>query len=193
MKFAAFFRNLNLGRPPAPSREQFEAVFIAAGAASAASFLVNGTMMFEASSRRSAAKVLKGAQAALQEANGFEEPAFLRSLDELDALVRSEPFAGIDKASVYEFCVTFLHPKFMLPDPVPTSNARGDVQVLACSSTELLSVSHKFGASPGSPNLFAEKTFGLPASTRAWNTVVRLVQRQAGGTALSEAKRAAAR
>lgn len=180
MKFAAFFRNLNLGRPPAPDRAQFEAVFIEAGAGSAASFLVNGTMVFEASSRRRAAQVLKQAQALLLAANGFEEPAFLRSLDDLAALVRSDPFAGIDKASVYERCVTFLHPKLILPEPVPKANARGDVQVLACTQTELLTTALKFGASPGSPNLFAEKAFGLPASTRAWNTVVRLVQRHGG-------------
>lgn len=177
MKFAAFFRNLNLGRPPAPSRTQFESVFTEAGATSAASFLVNGTLVFETSSRRRAAQILKQAQAALLEANGFEEPAFLRSLDELAALVQTEPFAGMDKASVYEFCVTFLHPKFVMPEPLPRANPRGDVKVLALSKTELLSVAHKFGASPGSPNLFAEKNFGLPASTRAWNTVVRLVQK----------------
>lgn len=183
MKFAAFFRNLNLGRPPAPGKAQFEAVFIEAGAGTAASFLVNGTMVFEASSRRRAAQVLKQAQGLLLAANGFEEPAFLRSLDDLAALVRSDPFAGIDKASVYERCVTFLHPKLVLPEPVPPANARGDVQVLACTQTELLTTAHKLGASPGSPNVFAEKTFGLPASTRAWNTVVRLVQRHGGPSA----------
>lgn len=180
MKFAAFFRNLNLGRPPAPDKAQFEAVFIEAGAGSAASFLVNGTMVFEAPSKRRAAQVMKQAQALLNQANGFEEPAFLRSLDELAALVHSDPFAGLDRASVYEFCITFLHPKFTLPDPAPKANARGDVQVLACTPTELLTTALKLGASPGSPNLFAEKTFGLPASSRAWNTVVRLVQKHHG-------------
>ena len=180
MKFAAFFRNLNLGRPPAPSKAQFEAVFVEAGATSAASFLVNGTMVFEAPSRRRAAPILKRAQAALRQASGFSEPAFLRTLDDLAALVHSEPFAGVDKAQVHECCITFLHPGLQLPEPLPQANARGDVQVLACTPTELLSIAHKLGASPGSPNLFAEKTFGLPASTRAWNTVVRLVQRHGG-------------
>ena len=46
MHYAAFLRNVNLGRPNSPTRAQFEAAFLASGAASAASFLVNGTLVF---------------------------------------------------------------------------------------------------------------------------------------------------
>ena len=42
MKHAAFFRNLNLGRPNCPTRAQFEAAFVAAGAGFASSLLTNG-------------------------------------------------------------------------------------------------------------------------------------------------------
>ena len=37
MRFAAFFRNLNLGRPSCPTREQLESAFVEAGAGAAAS------------------------------------------------------------------------------------------------------------------------------------------------------------
>jgi hypothetical protein len=53
------------------------------------------------------------------------------------------------------------------------------VRVLEYAAADMFSVSLKLGASPGSPNLFAERQFGVPATTRAWNTVVRLVERHA--------------
>jgi len=40
MKYAVFYRNLNLGRPRCPDRAQFEAAF-----------LTNGTLVFEARTR----------------------------------------------------------------------------------------------------------------------------------------------
>ncbi|HSW06875.1 DUF1697 domain-containing protein [Aquabacterium sp.] len=177
MKFAAFFRNLNLGRARAPTKAQFEDAFRAAGAANAASFLVNGTMAFEATSRRRALQIVRAACTAMHASCGLVEPAFIRSLDALAALVASDPFQAVDRSTVYACCVTFLHDDLVLPDEPPLANSRKNVEVIAYTAAEMLSVAHQFGSSPGSPNLFAEKAFGLPATTRAWSTVCRLVQR----------------
>jgi uncharacterized protein (DUF1697 family) len=57
-KYAAFFRNLNLGRSNYPDRQGFEAAFLEAGAPHAASFLTNGTLVFEARSPAHARTVL---------------------------------------------------------------------------------------------------------------------------------------
>jgi uncharacterized protein (DUF1697 family) len=175
MKFVAFFRNLNLGRPPAPTRAALEQAFSEAGATHARSFQTNGTLVYEARSLAAARRVLKSAQAALKADSGFAEPAFLRPMSQLAELVASAPFAGVDTASVYDCCVTFLGDKLAVPAGAPTTNTRGDVEVLAYTGSEALAVSRKFGASPGSPNAFIERTFGQPASTRAWSTLARLV------------------
>ncbi len=115
MKHAVFFRNLNLGRPNCPTRAQFEAAFLAAGAGSAASFLTNGTLVFEARHKTAARKVLAQACEALAVECGLREPAFLRSVDHLAGLVALDPFAAVDRGCVYEVCVSFLHPKHIDP------------------------------------------------------------------------------
>ena len=81
MKFVAFFRNLNLGRPPAPTRAQLESAFLDAGAESAESFLTNGPLVFVASWPDKARLIVIRACAFLQESTGFREPAFLRVMD----------------------------------------------------------------------------------------------------------------
>jgi uncharacterized protein (DUF1697 family) len=177
LKFVAFFRNLNLGRPPAPTRAQLESAFLEAGAASAESFLTNGTLVFESGTSAKARKIVKRASAILQESNGFREPAFVRDINYLTELVRRDPFATLDHDGAYALGVTFLHDDLELPSDLPQENRKKDVVAVEYTQTEFLSLVYKFNSSPGSPNEFIEKTLGSPATTRVWNTICRLVKK----------------
>lgn len=176
MRFAVFFRNVNLGRPGKPTREQFVQSFEQAGAAQVRSFLTHGNAVFSAPSRRAAQAVLRDARLHLQAVCGLTEPAFLRSMDSLAKLVASDPFAAGPDDDIYERCVTFVPAKAVSLLALPAINARRDVEIFAAGKEEFLSVSRKFTASPGSPNAWLEKTLGVDATTRAWNTVVRISQ-----------------
>jgi uncharacterized protein (DUF1697 family) len=178
MKFAAFFRNLNLGRPPAPTRTVLEAAFTAAGAVNPCSFLTNGTVVFEAATPVKAARILKAAQATLRR-DGFDEPAALRDVDGLAALVASDPLAGMALDEVYAPCATFLIGTPADDAALPATNPKGDVRVVSRHDGMLLSLTYKRGSSAGNPNAFVERTLAVPATTRVWNTVVRLVRKHA--------------
>ena len=133
MRYAAFFRNLNLGRKNCPDRVQFEAAFTAGGASAASSFLTNGTLVFEVGAGRRVRKVLANACAVLHGSRWL----------------------------------------------APSESRRRDVRVVRCTDAEVFSVCLKIGNTPGSPNAFLEQSLDRPATTRNWNTVVRLVQRHA--------------
>lgn len=97
----------------------------------------------------------------------------------LAELVASAPFEGIDTRTVYECCVTFLHHGAEAPGPLPLQSKRRDLELFACTDGEVFSLSRRVGSSPGSPNAFLEKLLALPATTRNWNTVSRLVAKYA--------------
>lgn len=177
MRYAAFFRNLNLGRPHCPDRGGFEATFLTAGARCAASFLTNGTMAFDAASVQDAARVLARAQRQLQQRAGLQEPAFLREMAWLADLVAARPFEGVEQAGLYGCYASFLHRDAVVPLDAVLKTPRGEVEVVCTSGLEVFSVARQIGKSPGSPNAFLEKLLDLPATTRAWNTVVRLVEK----------------
>lgn len=179
MQHVAFFRNLNLGRPHCPTRVQLEQAFLDAGAHAAASFLTNGTLVFEPSARAKPDALLRKAAKHLHAACGLVEPGSVRSMPYLAELVASAPFEGIDTSTVYECCVTFLHPDAQAPGPLPMQSKRQDLELFACTGSEVFSLSRKVGNSPGSPNAFLEKLLALPATTRNWNTVSRLVAKYA--------------
>jgi uncharacterized protein (DUF1697 family) len=176
MRFAAFFRNVNLGRPGKPTREQFVKAFEQAGGKDVRSFLTHGNAVFSASSKRAAQAVLRDACKRLEAVCGLTEPAFLRGLDSLAKLVASDPFADGPDDDIYERCVSFVPAKALSLVELPVITARRDVEIFAAGDEEFLSVSRKFTASPGSPNAWLEKNLGLSATTRAWNTVVRISQ-----------------
>jgi len=175
-RFAAFFRNLNLGRANCPTRSQFEAAFLDAGAASAQSFLVNGTMVFCTGSDAKARQLLAAACRNLRRGCGLVEPAFLRRVDTLAKMVAADPFAGVDRDRVYDCCVTFLQTAdALLPPDMPRRSTRGDVEVIGAMPGTACCVVRKIGNTPGSPNAMLERLLGQPTTTRTWNTVVRLV------------------
>jgi uncharacterized protein (DUF1697 family) len=174
---AAFLRNVNLGRPRSPTRAQLEAAFLAAGAEAAHSFQVNGTLVFAPARGTRPRAVAARACEALREACGLREPVFVRRVDELRALVGSDPFAGQVVEGRDACCISFLGaPRKPLP-ALPLVTARGDLELLRAEDANVLSVSRWVGASAGSPNAWLERHLGEPATTRNWRTVVRLVEK----------------
>jgi len=176
-RYAAFLRNVNLGRANSPTREEFEAAFLAAGAASAESFLVNGTLVFTLAPGARPRALASRACMHMRASCGLREPVFVRSVAELAALAASEPFAGQVAEGRDACCITFLGaPRRPLP-PLPLVTPRGDLELLRSDDTHVLSVSRWVGKSGGSPNAWLERHFGEPATTRNWRTVLRLVER----------------
>jgi uncharacterized protein (DUF1697 family) len=176
-RYAAFLRNVNLGRPLSPGRAQLESAFLEAGAASASSFQVNGTLVFTLAPGARPRVVAARACAAMRASCGLREPVFVRRVDELAALVASDPFAGVVAEGRDACCITFVGaPRQALPE-FPVVTARGDLELLRSDDTHVLSVSRWVGSSAGSPNAWLERILGVPATTRNWRTLVRLVEK----------------
>jgi uncharacterized protein (DUF1697 family) len=178
-RYAAFLRNVNLGRPNSPTRAQFEEAFLVSGAASADSFLVNGTLVFTLAPGARPRAVAERACAAMRASCGMREPVFVRSVDELRELVASDPFAGQVAERRDAFCISFIGAHRQALPPLPLVTARADLELLRSDDTHVLSVSRWVGSSAGSPNAWLERTSGEPATTRNWRTVVRLVEKYA--------------
>ncbi len=176
-RYAAFLRNVNLGRPNSPTRDQLEAAFVDAGAATAQSFQGNGTLVFTLAPGTRPRALAARACEALATRCGMREPVFVRSLAELAALVASDPFAGQVAEGRDACCISFLGAPRKHLTQLPLSTARGDLELLRGDDTHVLSVSRWVGASAGSPNAWLERTLGEPATTRNWRTVVRLVEK----------------
>lgn len=177
MHFAAFFRNLNLGRPGSPSKTQLIAAFETAGATEVASVLSHGNVVFSAPGLRQARTIAGAASAQLRIACGLDEPVFVRSQKSLAELVASEPFAAAPDDDVHERCVTFLPPGITQRLATPIVTARRDAEIFHFRQDEVFSVTRLIGGRPGPVNALLERALRTRLTTRSWNTVIRLAER----------------
>jgi len=179
--YAAFFRNVNLGRPHCPTRAQLEAAFLESGAASASSFLVNGTLVYACEPGERPRAVALRACAALRASCGLREPVFVRSVAVLGELVARRPFAGVVAEGRDTCCITFLQSHKPPLPATPCAAQRGAVEFIAFDGSEAFSVARLAGggrgSNIGSPNAVLERLLDAPATTRAWRTIERLVSK----------------
>lgn len=179
LKFAAFYRNTNLGRVGSPTRPQLEQAFLRCGATCAASFQVNGTLVFDAPSARSAQRIMLAASGILEAVAGLREPGCVRSLAALARLPWREVYAGVDPGSVHELTVSFACSEVDSILALPQSSQRNDAVVLWLKGNNALSISRKVMSGPGSPNRLLERLTGAAFTSRSLGTIQRLLARHA--------------
>lgn len=177
MQFVAFLRNVNLGQPKSPTRGQLEAAFLQAGAATAASFLSNGTLVYTVTRSRRAAITARRAGAALRAVCGLNEPIFVRSLRHLAELVAADPFADFDQASIAERALTFFEPAAAPLAQAPLESARRDCLIFRIEAGDAFSITRTVNGQTGYPTPVLEKALGRPVTTRSWTTIQRLVRK----------------
>lgn len=90
MRFGAFLRGVNLGSHRRVSGAELKSIFEGIGFEGVATFRASGNVVFEAP-RRSPEALTKRIEAGIADATGFESQTFLRSENELEAIVASSP------------------------------------------------------------------------------------------------------
>ncbi|HSN77824.1 MAG TPA: DUF1697 domain-containing protein [Anaerolineae bacterium] len=179
MKFVAFLRNVNLGQPKSPTREQLESAFREAGAPWAASFMSNGTLAFSASDSFHAQAVTQSACETLREVCGLREPAFVRSLEHLARLVAEDPFLPFEDAEISERSLTLFQPGLTEMVQTPLESSRKDCLVFRIDAGEAFSISRLIDGKSGYPTPVLENALHAPVTTRSWTTILRLIAKHA--------------
>lgn len=177
MRFAAFFRNLNLGRTGHPTTAQFTAALEAAGARDAVSVLSHGNAAFSAPGARQATLIAQAACIHMQHTCGWNGAVHVRSIRQLARLIAAEPFATAPADGIHERCVTFLPANTAGLPALPLCSARRDLEIFRIEGGEAFSVTRLVGGRPGNVNGLLERLLRAPLTSRNWNTVMRVVER----------------
>ncbi|MDB6107361.1 MAG: hypothetical protein JWO52_7360 [Gammaproteobacteria bacterium] len=170
--YAAFLRGVS---PLNAKMSQLRECFEAAGCTNVKTVLGSGNVVFQARSKSRSA-LERQLEAAMQKDLGRVFATTLRSIDELAALVASDPYKTFRLAPNSKRIVTLLHvkPKSRMKLPIELDGAR----ILCVKGTEIFSA---YVPSPQGPVFMSliEKTFGKDLTTRTWDTVGKVVK--AGG------------
>lgn len=157
--------------------EQLRGVCESLGFERVASVQSSGNLIFDADSddRSEVAGLL---ETAWPERLGFEARSILRTPDELDALVRLEPFGdGQHGPGSYQLATFFVGP-VEVAGPLPHRPDGAAFELVAATRTEVFTVTDTTG-SAGSPDTMTwlERTYGKDLTSRTWPTVHRILKR----------------
>ena len=106
---------------------------------------------------------------------GYEVPVCLRTVDELDQIVRLDPFAGVTVTPEVRLAVTYLAEPVATELSVPYHTPDGAYEVIGKTSTELFVVWHLKNGRPGSSYGHLERKLHVPTTTRFWHTTANIL------------------
>lgn len=158
------------------TREVLISTLEAAGASGVSSFLATGNLVFGAEEDTLADIVIRVSGLLLQRQN-VREPIFVRSLQYLEEMTVSDPFAAAPTDAIYEQCVTFLTNDFHDLGSLPIVSSRRDVEIFAHVNSEAFSVTHMIDGRTGNAGALIERLTGYKVTTRNWNTIIRLLDK----------------
>lgn len=108
---------------------------------------------------------------------GFESTTIVRSQDELEALVASEPFQGREHTKGTYLLTTFAKTKLDYSFDFPHQPEGKDYAFVGGTDRELFSVTDTVHGTSLDVMAWLESRFGKEISSRTWLTVFRILER----------------
>jgi uncharacterized protein (DUF1697 family) len=169
LRYAAFLRGV---MPTNARMPELKRAFEAAGFANVKTVLGSGNLVFDSKAASPAVLEAK-AQAAMRKVLGREFFTIVRSVDDLRALLASDPYRGARVAPAAKRIITFLRkPPAQAPDlPIERDNAR----ILRLEGTHLFSAYLPTDKGPVFMAMI-EKAVGKEQTTRTWQTVEKMAR-----------------
>lgn len=176
MKYVAFLRGINMiGHRPV-KMSVVQKIFEDLGFQNIKTIGASGNVLFETSKEHHIARS-KEIQETLENATGHSMKVVLRTVPEVESLVKLNPFKGITISPHTKFLITFLSetPKHKIT--IPYTSPENDFKVLQLLPNEVCSVAFLSPSRQRTGVLsFLEKEFGKGVTTRNWSTITKLLR-----------------
>jgi len=169
--YAALLRGINLGNRRV-KMEALRAMFEQMGFTNVRTLQASGNVVF-ASKTSEPAKLARAIERQVVETFGFDSDTFVSSAEEIAKLVKLDPFAKEKLKEGSRTHISFLGQPLDTKSPFPYKAPDGSFRIVAITKTHLACI-----VEPTSSTLsymdYLGKLFGAQATTRTWNTVLKL-------------------
>ena len=171
----AFLRAVNVGGRASVRMADLRAAFARAGAAAVRTYIQSGNVLFDAPAAEIPA-LLPRLRGAVSRLAGGPTTVVFRTLREVAALVRAAPFRDFEDEPELKLYVAFLAARPRHAPDLPLHLPFDGLEAIALRRDDVFLISRRVRGRFGFPNNFVEKAFGVPATTRNWTTVTKLVE-----------------
>ena len=173
IKSVAFLRAVNVGGQGILKMDTLRRALEDIGLSNVKTVLQSGNAIFEAEAGDVGVlgrKIEKRLRAAL----GVETTVVLRTFREIERLIRRDPFGDEEQGRAIKRYMAFLVKKPSGRFDLPLISAKDGLEIFSIEGREAFVLSRPIHGRYGFPNNFVEEALGVAATTRNWNTVLRL-------------------
>jgi uncharacterized protein (DUF1697 family) len=174
-RYVALLRAVNGVKFNPILKEELRSLFTESGAAWAETYIASGNVVFECLAAK-LPDILRRAQERLRIEHNIEQPIVVRTMTELVAL-REGGVPPINRPDYIGVTATFLSCPAKAAPELPVTSRRGDICVFEMRKDVVLSHRFQVNGNAGDANALAERLFGVPGTSRSWNTVEGLVRK----------------
>ena len=174
IRYVALLRGINVGGRKLIKMDQLREVFESAGFKNVRTLIASGNVSFDAR-ETDVNKLTRKIEKALLKAFGYEVNVTVRTVDELKALVKRNPFKQVKSSKDVMLCVAFLFSPLSQKPKFPLVYPKEKLEILVVQNGAAFIVARrKANGWFTFPHEFVEKTFGVLSTTRNWTTVQKL-------------------
>ena len=172
--YIAFLRGINVSGHKIIKMAELAKMFEDMKFKKVKTYIASGNVVFS-SNEKDSAKLEVKIEKEIKKTFGFDVVVFVRTKEELQKIVKLNPFSKI-KIEKPKFYVLFTKGKEFAKIKVPFTSEKYNVEIIAVLENNFFCVARPdVVGSGGGANLFIEKEYKIPATTRNWNTVVKIL------------------
>ena len=173
--YVAFLRGVNVGGKKPIRMKQLADILTTAGFRNVSTFIASGNVIFEATAK-DPARIAKKMEKHLLNALGYEIKVIIRTVDELRAIIKRNPFKKPKPSPDEMLFVTFFASSPPVKPRLPLRSKTENMEVVALTDGAAFIIAQREQTGWfGFPHTFAEKEFKVLTTTRNWTTVVKIV------------------
>lgn len=175
-KYVAFMRAINVAGHASVKMRDLRDAFAAVGCKGVKTYIQSGNVIFESPEEDTAA-VFQKVRVTLRDLLGSEPGVFLRTVRDVERLVRGAAFKDFEAEPGIKLYVAFLSRKPRSKPRFPLRSSKEALEAVAMKNLEVFIVSRrKKNGFYGFPNNFIEKELGVLATSRNWSTLTKIVE-----------------
>lgn len=173
--YVAFLRAINVGGQKLIKMEILRLLFEALGFENVRTYIQSGNVIF-ADQDGNAEKLAAKIERKIHKALGHEVTVLVRTIAELEAIVLRNPFNRVESGADVMLFVVFLAAEPARDKRLPLLSSTENLEVFQIRDRNAFIVARrKKNGRFGFPNNFVEKQLGVPATTRNWTTVKKII------------------
>lgn len=179
MRYIALLRGVNVGGHMV-KMERLRALFAELGLDGVRTYIQSGNVFFEAADG-DRAELTRAIERHLRAALGFEVPAYLRTVPELERTLARSPFTDADIAPDTRLNIVFAASPIPATLTLPAWSTKRDMEIRQVTEREAFVVWYLKDGRPPASGDFLEKTLGSQLTSRFAHTTVKILEAAKAG------------